>query len=87
MRVSSNSLSGSANDEITVIRGVMGTIKEAHSGGSLIKKIELKAVEFRRPSYLRASGHTFEYLGYGPGNYSTALPQVQVRSLMKRKKL
>ena len=27
MRVSSNSLSGSANDEITVLRGVMGTIK------------------------------------------------------------
>ena len=81
MRITSNALSGSGNDEITVIRGVMGTIKEAHSGGSLIKKIELKAVEFRRPSYLRASGHTFEYLGYGPGNYSTALPQVQVRSL------
>jgi len=81
MRITSNALSGSGNDEITVIRGVMGTTKEAHSGGSLIKKIELKAVEFRRPSYLRASGHTFEYLGYGPGNYSTALPQVQVRSL------
>jgi len=30
---------------------------------------------------LRASGHTFEYLGYGPGNYSTGLPQVQVKSL------
>ena len=24
-----------------------------------------------------ASGHTFEYLGYGPGNYSTSLPQRQ----------
>ena len=33
------------------------------------------------PSILRASGHTFEYLGYGPGNYSTALPQLQVRQL------
>ena len=81
MRITSNALSGSGNDEITVIRGVMGTIKEAHSGGSLIKKIILKPVEFHRPSYLRASGHTFEYLGYGPGNYSTALPQIQVRSL------
>ena len=81
MRVTSNVLSGSGGDEIAVIRGAMGTVKENHSGGSLIKKIDLKAIEFHRPSYLRASGHTFEYLGYGPGNYSTALPQVQIRSL------
>ena len=81
MRVTSNVLSGSANNEMTVIRGTMGTVKENHSGGALIKKIDLKAIEFHRPTYLRASGHTFEYLGYGPGNYSTALPQVQVRSL------
>jgi len=26
---------------------------------------------------MRASGHTFEYQGYGPGNYSTALPDRQ----------
>ena len=81
MRVTSNVLSGSGGNEMTVIRGAMGTVKENHSGGALIKKVELKAIEFHRPSYLRASGHTFEYLGYGPGNYSTALPQVQVRSL------
>ena len=31
-------------------------------------------VEFRRPSIARAGNHTFEYLGYGPGNYSTAMP-------------
>lgn len=36
------------------------------------------------PSVLRASGHTFEYLGYGPGNYSTGLPQVQVRTLTEQ---
>jgi hypothetical protein len=50
----------------------------------LIRKINPIAVEFRRPSILRASGHTFEYLGYGPGNYSTGLPQVQVKSLSER---
>jgi hypothetical protein len=33
---------------------------------------------------MRASGHTFEYLGYGPGNYSTGLPQIQVRSLSEK---
>ena len=47
--------------------------------GTTIKKIKVLAMELRRPSILRASGHTFEYLGYGPGNYSTALPSRQDR--------
>jgi len=81
MRVVTSTLSGSGNDEINVVRGALGTLKQAHAANSLIKKITPKAIEFRRPSYLRASGHTFEYLGYGPGNYSTSLPQVQVKSL------
>ena len=37
--------------------------------------------ELRRYSILRASGHTFEYLGFGPGNYSTAFPSTQVEVL------
>ena len=76
--------SSSNNVQFTVIRGVLGTRKESHDAGSLIRKINPIAVEFRRPSILRASGHTFEYLGYGPGNYSTGLPQVQVKSLTER---
>ena len=40
-------------------------------------------VELRRYSILRASGHTFEYLGFGPGNYSTAFPSTQVEVLSK----
>lgn len=64
----------------TVIRGALGTRQESHDANSLIRKINPIAVEFRRPSILRASGHTFEYLGYGPGNYSTGLPDVQVRT-------
>ena len=84
MRVSSNVLTGS-NDEISVIRGALGTIIPAeHPLGSVIKKIKPLPLELRRPSILRASGHTFEYLGYGPGNYSTALPQLQNRSLTER---
>jgi hypothetical protein len=83
MRITSSTLSGSGNNEITVIRGALGTLKENHSGGALIKKILPRAVQFHRPSYIRASGHTFEYLGYGPGNYSTGLPQVQVKTLSK----
>ena len=34
-------------------------------------------VSFYRPSIIRASSHTWEYEGFGPGNYSTALPQFQ----------
>ena len=34
-------------------------------------------VELRRPSIARAGNHTFEYLGFGPGNYSTGLPARQ----------
>ena len=84
MRITSSTLSGSGNNEISVIRGSLGTVKENHTSGSLIKKIKPLPVEFRRPSYVRASGHTFEYLGFGPGNYSTGLPQVQVRSLSEK---
>ena len=81
MRVKSSSLTGNPTDNIQVIRGSMGTIIETHSDNSLVKKIKLAPIELRRPSILRASGHTFEYLGYGPGNYSTGLPQVQVKTL------
>ena len=38
MRVTSSTLSGSGNNEITVIRGALGTLKENHSGGALIKR-------------------------------------------------
>jgi hypothetical protein len=81
MRISSQGLSGGGGDTLTVIRGALGTLPAHHSAGSLIRKVNALAIELRRPSILRASGHTFEYLGYGPGNYSTGLPQVQNRTL------
>ena len=84
MRVTTSELSGSGLDVIGVVRGALGSPKEDHLSGSLIKKITPIPIEFRRPSIIRASGHTFEYIGYGPGNYSTGLPQVQVRSLTER---
>ena len=84
MRVKSTTLIGGGNNEIQVIRGSMGTIIEPHASGAQIKKIKLAPIELRRPSILRASGHTFEYLGYGPGNYSTGLPQVQVKTLSEK---
>jgi hypothetical protein len=80
MRVASSTLSGLNSDEITVIRGALTSRQTAHDNGSLVKKIKVPSVEFRRPTIVRASGHTFEYLGFGPGNYSTGLPQLQDRA-------
>ena len=82
MRVATKTIVGS--DQLQVIRGVFATGIQTHAAGSVIRKIKPIPVEFRRPSILRASGHTFEYLGYGPGNYSTALPQVQDRTLTEK---
>ncbi len=82
MRVTSSVLTGA--DTISVIRGALGTITRSHTAGEVVRKIKPLPIEFRRPSIIRASGHTFEYVGYGPGNYSTGLPQVQVRTLTER---
>ena len=84
MRIASSSLSGTPTNKITVIRGALATSPTSHIENSTIRKIKVPSIEFRRPSIIRASGHTFEYLGYGPGNYSTALPQVQDRTLTER---
>ena len=44
-------------------------------------------VNVHRPSILRASGHTWEYVGYGPGNYSTGLPRFQTKVLNLQKQV
>ena len=70
------------NDNVNeILRGQFGTAAAAAITGTTVKKIKVLAMELRRPSILRASGHTFEYLGYGSGNYSTSLPQKQDRVL------
>jgi hypothetical protein len=86
MRVASSTLSTPTGSTfgISVIRGALATRQVPHDSGSLIRKIKPISIEFRRPSIVRASGHTFEYLGYGPGNYSTGLPQVQSITLSER---
>ena len=66
---------------IKVFRGVLGSKAETHSVGDPIKQINAIPVELRRNSLLRASAHTFEYIGFGPGNYSTAFPEKQDRKL------
>ena len=84
MRVSKSTLTGGNNNKLTAIRGYLGTRKETHLVDTIIKKIQPVPIEFRRPSILRSSGQTFEYIGYGPGNYSTGLPQVQAKTLTER---
>ena len=70
-----------AGSVFNVLRSQLGTYRTTAVSGSVVKKIKVLPVELRRPSFIRASGHTFEYLGYGPGNYSTTLPQKQSRVL------
>ena len=72
---------------VKVFRGVLGTKAVPHDINSVIKRIDCRPVEFRRNSIIRASGHTFEYVGYGPGNYSTALPEKQDRDLSTKESL
>jgi hypothetical protein len=82
--VSTDSVSGSfgiAANPVTVFRGVLATRATTHSIGSIVRKIKVQPIEFRRNSIMRASGHTFEYVGFGPGNYSTALPDRQDRNI------
>ena len=64
---------------VKVFRGLLGTRAATHVIGSVVRRVLVEPLELRRPSIIRASGHTFEYLGYGPGNYSTALPDKQNR--------
>ena len=72
-------LSNPATNPITVFRAVLGTRATPHVVGSVVRRIKPYPIELRRHSINRASGHTWEYVGYGPGNYSTALPDKQNR--------
>jgi hypothetical protein len=72
---------------VPVYRAVFGTERLNHPINSLIRKVQIIPIEFRRNSIIRASGHTFEYVGYGPGNYSTALPENQDREISTKERL
>ena len=72
---------------VSVFRGILGTRSSFHSVGSLVRKIYPYPIELRRHSILRASGHTFEYVGFGPGNYSNAFPDRQDRQISEQEEL
>jgi len=65
----------------SVFRGVFGTKSTNHVSGTQIKKVRVVPVESRRNSLIRAANQTFEYVGFGQGNYSVALPEKQTKVL------
>lgn len=75
------------SNSVQVFRALLSSPRQNHVSGSVISKIKVTPVELRRNSIIRASGHTFEYLGFGPGNYSTSLPEKQDRALNNTEKL
>ena len=82
------SLSNPATNPLTVFRAVLGTRATTHSSGAVVRRIKPYPIELRRHSINRASGHTFEYVGYeNSGNYSTALPQRQDRDISDREEI
>jgi hypothetical protein len=85
VRVKTNTTS--TPSPIFVFRGVLGTRATSHVNNSVVRRIRIEPVEFRRHSIMRASSHTFEYVGYGPGNYSTALPEKQDRQISAQEEL
>ncbi len=64
-----------------VFRGVFGSKSTNHDSGTVIKKVKVVPVELRRNSLIRAANQTFEYVGFGQGNYSVALPSKQTKVL------
>ena len=76
-----------AGAPISVFRGVLGTKSAKHPINSVVRRISVSPTEFRRHSIIRASGHTFEYVGFGPGNYSTAFPDKQDRQISPQEEL
>ena len=72
---------------IYVFRGVGGTKAAYHDINSVVRRVRVNPIELRRHSIIRASAHTFEYVGFGPGNYSTGFPDKQDRLITPEEEL
>ena len=81
------SVPSSPTNPIEVFRGALGTRSQTHQINSVVRKIYVPPIELRRHSIIRASAHTFEYVGFGPGNYSTAFPDKQDRQISPEEEL
>ena len=71
------------SNPVYVFRGILGTKATSHTINSVVRKVRVDPIELRRHSIIRASGHTFEYVGFGPGNYSTAFPDKHDRAISR----
>ena len=87
LRIRTTVNSSGTNITVNVFRGVYGTNATNHIANSIITRVNPGPIELRRNSIIRASGHTFEYIGYGPGNYSTAFPSKQTKQLTPTEQL
>ena len=75
------------SNPLYVFRACLGTKAAAHAAEAVVRRIRPLPVELRRHSINRVAGHTFEYVGFGPGNYSTALPEKQTRQISDTEEL
>lgn len=74
------------SNNVSVFRGLFATKKQTHSVNSVVKKIKVLPIELRKASNIRASAHTFNSVGIGPGNYSTSIPERQNINLSDKEK-
>jgi hypothetical protein len=76
-----------SGNNVFVFRSLCGTERQTHVAGSVVRRIKVTPIEFRRTSLIKASNHSFEYVGFGPGNYSTSLPDKQDRILSAQEEI
>ena len=67
------------NRRIVVVAPGSSSLSNANSGRTI--RDAGVSLPLYRPSILRASSHTWEYIGLGSGNYSTGFPNLQTRVL------
>ena len=51
------------SDSVAVLRAVIGSPRQTHATGSVVRRIHVRPVELRRNSIIRASAHTFACWG------------------------
>lgn len=69
------------SNTVLAFRGLLGTSAASHSANSILRRITPIPIELRKSSTVRASGHYFESVGFGPGNYSTGKLDYQSKQL------
>lgn len=74
------------SNNVSVFRGQLATRKQTHPFNSIVRKIKILPIELRKPSKLVSSSHTVNAVGYGPGNYSTSIPDRQTIKLSEEDK-